>query len=69
MSTTTLKIERVRRGLRQADLSALTGIRQPKISLLEKGLPPEPKEALALSEVLRVPVEILFPNSGRGEVF
>jgi transcriptional regulator with XRE-family HTH domain len=64
-----LKVERVKRDWKQKDIEALTGIPQWRYSLLERGLPPRPEEALALAAALKMDLETLFPNSGRGEGF
>jgi transcriptional regulator with XRE-family HTH domain len=61
---TMLKIERVRRGLSQAKLAALTSgqIDQPRLSLLERGLPPKKSEAKALEAVMGLPPGALWPD-------
>ena len=50
----TMKLERIRRGLSQIDLWVQTGIPQWRISLIERGLPPKPDERQKLAEVLGI---------------
>lgn len=49
------KIQRVIKGLRQADVEKVTGIPQPRISLLERGLPPSTDELKRLAKLFGVP--------------
>jgi transcriptional regulator with XRE-family HTH domain len=63
--TTTIKIERVKRGLRQADVAALTEgkVPQHRLSLLERGVIPRPDEARALADAFRLSPEELFQQT------
>ena len=56
-----MKIERVKKDWSQQDLSALTGIGQWRLSLIERGLVPSGEEAEKISRVLENTVENLFP--------
>lgn len=60
---TRLRLERLRRGLRQIDVVAMCQGRVPqhRLSLFERGLPPQPGEARVLAEVFRTTTEHLFP--------
>ena len=49
-----MKIERIKRGLRQTDLFLQTGIPQWRISLIENGMPPKPGERQKLAEALGI---------------
>jgi DNA-binding XRE family transcriptional regulator len=51
-----MKVERIKRGLSQTQLWVETGIPQWRISLIERGLPPKPEEARKLAEALSLPV-------------
>lgn len=59
---TKIKLERLNRGLRQADVAALTGgaVPQHRLSLLERGIRPRPDEAAALAQAFQVRPEELF---------
>ncbi len=59
-----LKMERVKRDLTQRALAALTlnQIDQPRISVLERGVRPQPEEAKTLSQALGVPLVELWPD-------
>jgi transcriptional regulator with XRE-family HTH domain len=63
MAATIFRIERVRRELTQAELAALCGIPQPRISLLERGIRPKPDEVRALADVFRVEPGELFSQT------
>jgi hypothetical protein len=52
-----IRLERLKRGLRQEDVYALTDIPQWRISLLERGMPPLPDERKKLASVLGLPEE------------
>ena len=57
-----LKLERIQRGLRQADVATLTKgkVPQPRLSLIERGITPKPDEIKALAAVFKVKPEELF---------
>ena len=55
-----LRIERVKKGLTQCDISMKTGIPQWRLSLLERGIPPLPEEAKKIAETLNADAKILF---------
>lgn len=59
---TKIKLERLNRGLRQADVADLTGgvVPQHRLSLLERGIRPRPDEARALADAFHVEPEELF---------
>lgn len=63
MAATPFKIERVKRELTQAELAALSGIPQHRISLLERGVKPSPEEAQVLATAFKMKPEELFQNS------
>ena len=52
-----LKVERVKHGWKQRVIEALTDIPQWRYSLLERGLPPKPEEALAAEVVEELQIE------------
>jgi transcriptional regulator with XRE-family HTH domain len=62
---TTIKIERIRRGLRQCDVAAMTEgiVPQHRLSLLERGVRPRPEEAKALANAFKMDSAELFENS------
>jgi transcriptional regulator with XRE-family HTH domain len=62
---TTIKIERVKRGLRQVDVAALTKgkVPQHRLSLLERGVTPRPDEARALANAFKMNPAELFEIS------
>lgn len=51
---TEYRLKRLEKGLRQADLETLTGISQPKISLIERGYPPDPAEKVLIERALDI---------------
>lgn len=55
---TKLRIVRLSRGLRQADIQRLTVglIRQHRLSEIERGMPAKPEEAQALSNIFNLPI-------------
>lgn len=55
----TLGIKRLRqdRGISQVQLAKAVGISQPKLSYLERGLPPTPEEAQRLVKALEIESE------------
>jgi transcriptional regulator with XRE-family HTH domain len=59
---TTIKIERIKRGLRQCDVAAMTEgiVPQHRLSLLERGVKPRPEEARALADVFQMEPGELF---------
>lgn len=63
MAATPFKIERVKRELTQAELAALSGVPQHRISLLERGIKPRPEEAKALADAFEVSPEELFQSA------
>ena len=60
---TRLRLERLKRGLRQMDVVAMCSgqVPQHRLSLIERGIPPQPAEAKSLAEVFRTTPEQLFP--------
>ena len=62
MMLTKVKLERIQRGLRQADVAALTKgkVPQHRLSLLERGVTPNPDEVKALADAFNVNPEELF---------
>jgi transcriptional regulator with XRE-family HTH domain len=64
MAATPFKIERIKRELTQAELAALTGVPQPRISLLERGIKPRPEEVEALAAAFKISPEKLFLVEG-----
>jgi hypothetical protein len=60
---TRIRLERLRRGLRQMDVVAMCNgqVPQHRLSLIERGLPPQPAEAKLLAKVFRTTTEHLFP--------
>jgi transcriptional regulator with XRE-family HTH domain len=63
---TRLRIERLKRGLRQMDVVALCKgqVPQHRLSLIERGLPPQPDEAKLLAKVFGTDPEHLFSERG-----
>jgi transcriptional regulator with XRE-family HTH domain len=61
-----IKLERIKLGLSQIDLWTQTGIPQWRISLIERGLPPQPNEAAKIASALGVKPEQIFPNKKFG---
>jgi transcriptional regulator with XRE-family HTH domain len=61
---TRLRLERLRQGLRQIDVVAMCQGRVPqhRLSLFERGLPPQPGEARVLADVFGIDPELLFPE-------
>lgn len=61
---TRLRLERLRRGLRQIDVVAMCQgqVPQHRLSLIERGLPPLPGEARVLAEAFGTDPEQLFPE-------
>jgi transcriptional regulator with XRE-family HTH domain len=59
-----LRLERLKRGLRQQDLWFETGIPQWRISLIENGMRPRPDEREKLSEFLGIPEEKIDERIG-----
>jgi hypothetical protein len=57
-----IKLERIQRGLRQADVAALTKgkVPQHRLSLLERGVVPRPDEAKILADAFNMNPEELF---------
>jgi hypothetical protein len=57
-----VKLERIQRGLRQADVTALTKgrVSQHRLSLLERGVTPNPEEVIALADAFNMVPEELF---------
>ena len=49
-----LRIERIKLGKSQVDLWMQTGIPQWRISLIERGIPPNPDERRKLAEALNI---------------
>jgi transcriptional regulator with XRE-family HTH domain len=57
-----MKIRRITIGKSQKSLEEDSGIGQWRISLIERGLPPQPIEAAKISSALGVKPEDIFPN-------
>jgi transcriptional regulator with XRE-family HTH domain len=68
MDVTPFKIERVKREFTQAELATRSGIPQPRISLLERGVKPRPDEARALADVFGLEVPELFQTAEGGSL-
>lgn len=62
MKITKLRLERLKRDLSQNQVSIMTGLPPIRISLLERGLPPQAKDIEALTKVFGLPPEELFQN-------
>jgi transcriptional regulator with XRE-family HTH domain len=62
---TTIKIERIKRGLRQTDVATMTEgiVPQHRLSLLERGVRPRPEEVKALADAFKMNPEELFQGS------
>lgn len=60
-----IKLERIQKGLRQADVAALTKgkVPQHRLSLLERGVRPRADEAKALADAFKVNPEELFRSA------
>jgi len=54
-----IRLERLKRGLRQQDLWTQTGIPQWRISLIENGMTPRPDERKILANVLDIPEDAI----------
>ena len=62
---TALKVERVRKGVKQWRLASLIGISQAELSHYETGRRPCPTDLQdKIAKVLESPIETLFPASG-----
>jgi hypothetical protein len=61
---TKIRLERLNRGMRQMDVVAMCDgqVPQHRLSLIERGLPPQPAEAMMLAEVFGIDPEQLFPE-------
>jgi len=60
--TTALKLERIKKGMRQWRLASLVGISQTELSHYETGRRPCPSDLQGkIAETLECPVETLFP--------
>ena len=59
---TPMKIERIKKELKQTDLWMKTGIPQWKISLIENGMPPKPEEKKKIAKALGLTESKLFPT-------
>ena len=55
-----MKLQRIQKEITQIDLWMKTGIPQWRISLIERGIKPRPKEAEKIATVLETSVEDLF---------
>lgn len=62
---TKIKLERLNRGLRQADVAALTGgiVPQHRLSMIERGIIPRPDEAKAIADAFQLDPAELFQNA------
>ena len=61
-TATKLYLERHKRRLSQAQVSVMTGLPPIRISLLERGLPPNGRDVEALTRVFGLPPEELFQD-------
>jgi transcriptional regulator with XRE-family HTH domain len=59
-----IRLERLKRGLRQQDLWVETGIPQWRISLIENGMTPRPDERKKLADVLGIPEDAIEQRIG-----
>ena len=66
MMASKMKIRRVMVGKNQLGLERETGIGQSRISLIERGLTPQPNEAALIASALGVRPEDIFPNNKFG---
>ena len=57
-----MKLERIKRGITQVDLWVETGIPQWRISLIERGVEPKPEEAQRIAEALNCRLDDVFPK-------
>lgn len=62
MIVSKMKIRRIIVGKSQLELERETGIGQWRISLIERGIAPQPNEAGLIASALRVKPEDIFPN-------
>ena len=64
MKVSKMKIQRIMVGKSQTNLGDdAGGIRQWRISLIERGLPPKPNEAALIASALGVKPEYIFPDT------
>ena len=63
---TKLKVERIKRDWSQTEVAARTQniVGQAKLSMIERGLKPDPREAAALAVAFGLPPDILFAEIG-----
>lgn len=66
MKASIMKIQRIMMGKSQTRLGEDAGIGQWRISLIERGLPPQPNEAALIASALGVRPEDIFPNNKFG---
>ena len=66
MNASKMKIRRVVVGKSQLRLERDTGIGQWRISLIERGLPPQSNEAALIASALGVKPRDIFPNNKFG---
>jgi transcriptional regulator with XRE-family HTH domain len=59
-----IRLERLKRGLRQQDVWAQTGIPQWRISLIENGMTPRPDERKILAKVLGIQEDAIEQQVG-----
>ena len=62
MRASKMKICRIMVGKSQMGLEKETGIGQWRISLIERGIAPQPNEAALIASALGVKPEYIFPN-------
>ena len=60
MKPSKMKLQRVKFGISQVELSEITGLSQAKISLIERGLQPSKKEARIIAFELGLTADKLF---------
>jgi DNA-binding XRE family transcriptional regulator len=63
MKASKMKIQRITMGKSQTSLGEDASMGQWRISLIERGLPPQPNEAALIASALRVRPEDIFPNN------
>jgi DNA-binding XRE family transcriptional regulator len=66
MKASKMKIRRIMMGKSQTGLGEDAGLGQWRISLIERGLPPQPNEAALIASALGVRPEDIFPNNKFG---
>lgn len=60
-----MKVFRIAAGLSQEELARRTHSYQVRISRIERGMTPDPDEAIAIAAALNVEPEVIFPGMHR----